>query len=63
MIDNKILKGIIRYIRRTWKNKLIALALLAIGGLTLSISNDATVFIFMMFITLPLFFINKNVIK
>ena len=50
----------IKYLRRTWKNKAVALALMAIGYLSIGIDNDATAFAFLMIFAIPLFFARRN---
>ena len=49
-----------RYFRRTYKNKLCALALIIIGVIATNIDNDATVLAFTLLIGLPLFFAKRN---
>lgn len=46
--------------RELLKNKLIALLLVGLGVLTLFIGNDATAFIFLSLIGVPLFFAKEN---
>ena len=50
----------IKYLRRTWKNKVGALALMAVGYLSTFIDNDATAFVFLMLLAIPLFFAKNN---
>lgn len=50
----------IRYWRRTLKNKLYAIALLAIGAVPVIIIKDATLLILLAFIAVPMFFSNEN---
>lgn len=62
IIKNK--KEFTRYIRKTYKNKLIAMILLAVGIISTSISDgDVTFLVFTMMIGLPLFFTRKNYIS
>ena len=49
-----------RYIRRTFKNKLCAIVLLGIGALATIPDGDATFFVLILFITIPLFFTKEN---
>ena len=50
----------IKYLRRTWKNKAVSLALVGIGCLSLGIDGDASGFAFLMLIAIPLFFARRN---
>lgn len=50
----------IKYLRRTWKNKAVALAMAFVGYLTTGIDNDATAFVFILLIAIPLFFARRN---
>ena len=52
----------IKYLRRTWKNKLAALGLIQVGYWSIRIDNDATAFVFFLFFAIPLFFARKNLI-
>ena len=49
-----------RYIRRTYKNKLCAIALFIIGVVPVFIENDGTLMIITSCISIPLFFSRKN---
>ena len=51
-----------RYIRRTAKNKVLALLLLSCGVLTRMATDDATFLLFVSFVAIPLFFARKNYI-
>ena len=54
----------IKYLRRTWKNKLVALALMGLGYLSIDICNDATAFVFLtMLFGIPLFIARRNYIN
>ena len=46
----------IKHFKRTWKTKLAALALMGVGYWSIGIDNDATAFVFLMFLAVPLFF-------
>ena len=59
---NTWMKKLIKTTRRTWKNKLCAIALFIIGALATSIDGDATMMVFLMLIGTPLFFARDNVI-
>lgn len=56
----KLIKAIKKNIRRTYKNKLCALALIILGIIATSIDKDATVLIFTLLLGIPLFFSRKN---
>ena len=49
-----------RNMRRTYKNKLCAIALLFAGMLPVWLANDGTALILMLVIAIPLFFSKKN---
>lgn len=46
-----------------YKNKLVAIALIAIGLLVMFLVGDATFLVFVMIIGIPLFFAKKNYIS
>jgi hypothetical protein len=48
--------ALVKYLKRTYKNKLVALALFGIG----IVSNNFAILLFMSFIATPLFFVNKK---
>ena len=51
----------IRYMRRTWLNKLVAVAMSLLGLLSVIVSEgDATFFILMSLITVPMFFARES---
>lgn len=49
----------IKHLKRTWKTKLAALALMGIGYW--SIDNDATAFVFLMLLAVPMFFARDTI--
>jgi hypothetical protein len=51
----------IKYLRRTWKNKAVALGLTLLGYLSIGIEGDATGFVFLMLFAIPLFFAKENI--
>ena len=59
---NTWMKKFIKTTRRTWKNKLCAIALLIIGALATSIDGDATMMVFLMIIGTPLFLAKENLV-
>lgn len=48
------------YLKRTWKNKLSALALIGIGLLALAVENDLTVLVLCSVMALPLMLAKKS---
>ena len=51
----------IKYLKRTWKNKAVALTMALIGYASTFIDGDATAFVFLMiFFAIPLFFARRN---
>lgn len=54
-------KRFVRHLRKTWKQKLCAMALAAVGVLSAMLSEgDATALIIMLFIAVPMFFSNRT---
>ena len=49
-----------RYLKRTWKNKLVALVLLMVSTIPIWFDRDATMFVLMLMIAIPLFFAKEN---
>lgn len=56
----KIIKAIKKNIRRTYKNKLCALALIIVGICPIYLENDATFMILALLFGIPLFFSKQN---
>ena len=52
--------GLIKYMKITWKNKLVALGLAICGVIPMLFEYDATVFVFFIMIGIPLFFSKEN---
>ena len=53
----------VKYLKRTWKNKAVALMFSGLGYLTIGIDNDATAFVFLLLcFAIPLFFARRNYI-
>lgn len=52
--------GFVKYIRRTYKNKLCAIALLTIGIFSTYILKDATLLLFVSTMFIPLLFAKEN---
>ena len=49
-----------KYICRTWKNKLMAIAMVCAGMLGVVIEKDATALVFLMLIAVPMFFSRRD---
>jgi hypothetical protein len=49
-----------RYFKKTWKNKILALFLAGVGYLSALITGDGTAFVFLLIIAVPLFFAKRN---
>ena len=45
----------IRYLKRTWKSKLFALAIVAFGAISILIENDLTFFVLSIAFAVPIF--------
>lgn len=58
----KTMLRFIRYLRRTYRNKIVALVLILLGVLSTMVDGDATALVFMSLIAVPVFFMNKNCI-
>lgn len=56
----RAMESFIKYIRRTWKNKLIAMALVCIGMTGVVLESDATALVLMLLLAVPMFFSRKN---
>lgn len=53
-------REIVRYFEKTWKNKLCAIGLIAIGLFSACFLKDSTFLVFALFIGIPLFVSGKN---
>ena len=49
----KLWNRIVNYFYRTWKIKLIGIGMILLGGLSASIDNEGTIFLFTLIIALP----------
>lgn len=56
----KYAKKFVRHMFRTYKNKLYALALAGLGLISMLMSDDGTFMVFMMCLSIPMFFSDKN---
>lgn len=56
-------KKFVRYMLETYKNKLAAIVMLAMGVVSAKISDDATFLVFTIIFCTPLFFVRKNCFK
>jgi hypothetical protein len=52
-----------QYLKRTWKNKLVALFLLFISFVPIWVDRDATILAVMLITIVPLFFTSENYIE
>jgi Na+/H+ antiporter NhaD/arsenite permease-like protein len=57
---NTYIKRFVRNIRRTYKNKLVAIALLACSLAPAILDNDGTALLFISMFAVPLFFAKNN---
>jgi hypothetical protein len=48
------------YLYKTWKNKVMAIAMMICGALGLLVVDDATALVFISFIAVPMFFSSKR---
>ena len=62
-MNNKRTRKFARYIRRTYKNKLVVLALLGLGAVGAVITDDGTFLAFVLILFGPLFFAKDNYIN
>ena len=51
------------YLKRTWKNKMVAIAMVTLGYATTMIGNDGTAYALMLMFAIPLFFTRANVFE
>ncbi len=51
------------YLKRTWKNKLIALLLLLVSAVPIWLDRDATILAMMLVVIVPLFFAGRDYIS
>lgn len=47
-------------LKRTWKNKLAAIVLLAMSSVPIWVDRDATIFALMLVVAIPLFFARRD---
>lgn len=59
---HKFNRKLVNNLKETYKNKLAALALLILGGLSIQLEGDATAFIFIACIAIPVFFAKENLV-
>ena len=52
-----------QYLKRTWKNKLLALLLLVWGMIPIWMDGDATMFALSIMLSIPLWLINYDITK
>jgi hypothetical protein len=58
--ERKVMKD---YLKRTWKNKLVALGLLAVSSIPIWLDRDATILALMLVAIIPLFLANRDYIE
>lgn len=58
----KYKEAFVKYIRRTLKNKVVALALIIIGLILRDITGEATALVLMLMFGIPLFLAKRNYI-
>lgn len=56
----KYITSVVLYLRETWKNKVIALALIGLGLFSALLTGDGTGFVFLLLFAIPLFFAFEN---
>lgn len=61
--NGEIKRELVKYFRRTLKNKMAALALIAIGVILRVITGDTTVLLFTLIFGIPLFLARRNHIQ
>lgn len=50
------------YLKRTWKNKVAAVVLMAVGYISMLLDGDGTALVLLTMLSMPLFFMRENVI-
>lgn len=58
----KFIRWFKNYMRETYKNKIVALLLIVLSWWSVSIDSDATGFVWMLCLAVPLFFTTKDYI-
>ena len=56
----KAMERFFKYMRRTWKNKLIAIAIVCAGMLGVAVEKDGTALVLMLFFAVPMFFSRRD---
>ena len=59
-IIKKSIKKLVKNIRKTFLNKVLAIILFGLGWLSMEVSNDATFLVFILLFVIPLFFSKEN---
>lgn len=57
-----MVKRIKEYLKKTWKNKLVAIALVLLGYISTLVDGDGTAFIFLLIVALPVFIVDADFI-
>lgn len=61
---NKYIKNFIKYLNKTWKNKLVALSLVTLGVISVPIlDNDGTILVLTILMGIPLIFEKENCVS
>lgn len=60
IMKKNCIRRFVRYMRRTYKNKIIASLLLSIGWISTLIDNDGTFLLMVAMFAIPLFFAKRN---
>lgn len=50
------------YLKRTWKNKVAAVMLMAVGYISMMLDGDGTALVLLTMLSMPLFFARENYI-
>ena len=58
----KNMVGFIRYLRRTYKIKIVALAMIGLGAVPAVLDGDGTALVFISMLAVPAFFMDKKCI-
>lgn len=51
------------YLKNTWKNKLVAILIMAVGCVPIWLEGDATILVLTLILSIPLFFTKQNILQ
>lgn len=57
---NRIMRTFIRYMRKTWKNKIYAIGLILLSMIPIYLEGEGTAFIMALLLAVPMFFSTRT---